>query len=168
MKKTLLFLLLMQGVSISMPAQTHYGTSAGILGANHSYFGYYAGKSATNSSTDNSFLERTVVEIQQQVRTILASVPIPYILIPPAIRTQPRVLTRFISIPLVIIIPPEECYSNTSWYHKVANGYAALFSNTIGHENTAMGSEALRNNTTGNSSSDRKLMLKAILTTFLK
>jgi hypothetical protein len=55
MKKTLIFLMLMQGAFISMQAQTHDGTGAGTIGLSHSYFGYYAGNASTNSSSHNSF-----------------------------------------------------------------------------------------------------------------
>src|SRR5688500_19782254 len=55
--KKILHLLLTHLIFITAQAQTqtHYGTGAGTQGAAHSYFGYYAGNAALNTSYENSY-----------------------------------------------------------------------------------------------------------------
>jgi hypothetical protein len=153
MKKTLLFLLLMQGVFISMQAQTHYGSSAGILGGNHSYFGYYAGNAATNSSYDNSFFGANSGRntTTGHSNTAIGTQTLYFNTTGHSNTAVGAYALYFNTIGYYNTASGRNAlYSNTSGYYNVANGYAALFSNTTGHENTAVGSEALRDNTTGN------------------
>lgn len=53
--KNIILLVMMQLIFTAAQAQTHYGTSAGTLGQYHSYFGYFSGNAAQNTSTGNSF-----------------------------------------------------------------------------------------------------------------
>lgn len=153
MKKTLLILLLADSLYISMQAQTHYGTSAGTLGTNHSYFGYYAGNSALSSSSHNSFFGsgsgknltsagyNTAIGFQTlydnttgHSNTAVGD---------QALSSNTNGFGNTATGRYALTF-------NTTGYYNVANGYAALYSNTTGYGNTATGSEALRNNTTGN------------------
>ena len=152
MKKTLLFLLLMQGVFVSMQAQTHYGTSAGTLGTSHSYFGYYAGNAATSSSADNSFFGASSGRNTTTAtgNTGIGAHTLYYNTTGHSNTAVGAYALYFNTIGYYNTASGRNAlYSNTSGYYNVANGYAALFSNTTGHENTATGSEALRDNTTG-------------------
>ena len=55
MKKILYFMLMLKTFTVAQAQNTHYGTSAGLQGAAHSYFGYFAGNAALNTSYENSF-----------------------------------------------------------------------------------------------------------------
>ena len=153
MKKTLLFFLMMQCVFTSMKAQTHYGTSAGTFGVNHSYFGYYAGNAATTGGADNSFFGAHSGRntLSPTGNTGIGSHTLYF-------NTTGYSNTAVGAYALYsntagygnTASGRNALYNNTTGYYNVAAGFSALFSNTIGHENTAMGSEALRNNSTGN------------------
>jgi trimeric autotransporter adhesin len=54
-KKSIIFIILLQLLWIVVRAQTHYGSSAGTLGSLHSYFGAFAGNAALSSSYENSY-----------------------------------------------------------------------------------------------------------------
>ncbi len=153
MKKTLLFLLLMQGVFISTQAQTHYGSSAGTLGTNHSYFGYNAGNDATNSSSDNSFFG---AQSGRNTTLGLSNTAIGALSLYHNTTGHSNTAVGFQALFSNIdgfsntATGTYALFHNTSGYYNVANGYAALYSNTTGRQNTATGSEALHDNTTGN------------------
>ena len=153
MKKTLLFLLLMQLIFISVQAQTHYGTSAGTLGANHSYFGYYAGNAAESVSYENSFFGNSSGRLTTSGygntafgfyslrnnttgywNTAMGT----------SAMSQNTVGYRNTATGRMAL------YANITGNYNVASGYYALSSNTVGGENTATGSRGLNSNTTGN------------------
>ncbi len=48
-------MLMLQTFTVAQAQNTHYGISAGLQGAAHSYFGYFAGNAALNTSYENSF-----------------------------------------------------------------------------------------------------------------
>jgi trimeric autotransporter adhesin len=153
MKMMILSLLLMHGVFISIQAQTHFGTSAGTLGTDHSYFGYYAGNAAANSSADNSFFG---ANSGRNTTTASYNTAIGYnTLYNNTIghsNTAVGAYTLYLNTGgnFNTATGRYALYSNTTGYYNAANGYASLFFNTTGHENTATGDEALADNTTGN------------------
>jgi hypothetical protein len=153
MKKNVLLLLLAQSVLIHMNAQTHYGTGAGTLGANHSYFGYYAGNAVQIGGSDNSFFGANSGRNTStgSDNTGVGSYTLYY-------NTTGHSNTAVGGYALYsntngyynTANGRNALYSNTTGYSNVASGFAALLSNTTGNQNTALGSEALRDNTTGN------------------
>lgn len=152
MKKTFLFLLLMQGVFISMQAQTHYGTSAGTLGAAHSYFGYFAGNAALNTSYENSFFGTSSGRVTTTGfgNTAVGSNSLRYNTTGywnTAIGTS--AMLQNMSGDRNTAIGRMALSSNTDGHDNVVSGYHTMFSNTDGYENVATGSKSLYENTTG-------------------
>ena len=152
MKKTLLFLLLTQGVYISIQAQTHYGTGAGVFGTSHSYFGYYAGNAATTASAYNSFFGaysgRSTTNGDGNTAAGFNAL---YYNTGGDSNTGVGAQALFSNTSGTRnnAIGKYALYNNTIGGNNTANGYSAMYFNTGGHENTASGYLALQANTTG-------------------
>lgn len=153
MKKTLLFFILVQSVSVfSMQAQTHYGTGAGTLGTNHSYFGYYAGNASTNSSSYNSFFGSYCGRntVTGNDNTAVGSYAFYH-------NTEGSYNTAIGSKALYdntygdsnVAIGRNALRSSNNYGYETANGYEALSSAVETTTNTATGTFALQTNTTG-------------------
>lgn len=136
MKKSISVLLLMFSIAASVRAQTHYGTGAGTLGTNHSYFGYYAGNAAQSTSTDNTFFGRLSGRYTTtgNYNTAMGS----YSLYTNTTGHSNTAVGR------------QAMYLNTTGNYNTATGDQALYSNTTGSNNVATGYKALNANTTGN------------------
>jgi hypothetical protein len=153
MKKMLLFLLLMQGIYISIQAQTRYGTDAGTLGTSYSYFGYYAGNAATTASAYNAFFGAfSGRSTTHGDGNTAAGIHALYYNAGGDSNTGvgAQALLSNTSGIRNIAIGKYALYNNTTGGNNTANGYSALYFNTGGHENTATGYLALQANTTGN------------------
>ena len=162
MKKTLLFLMLLQGISILIHAQTHYGSAAGTLGVNHSYFGNYAGNASTNSSGYNSFFgaycgRNTATGYSNTAAGSYALNSNTEGFYNTAVGFQ--ALRYNTNNDFSVAVGSQALYSSnyTSggcfpycyFGPNTANGYRALYATTEGISNTATGSLALRYNATG-------------------
>jgi len=152
MKKTILFLILVPGVFTAIQAQTHYGTGAGTTGANHSYFGYYAGNASTTSSIHNSFFgtqsgQNTATGYSNTAMGSYAFYNNTEGFSNTAVGT--RALFNNIYGDFNVAIGRSALFSSNYYGENIANGYRALYSTTEGILNTATGSLALLNNTLG-------------------
>lgn len=152
MKKILYFMLMLRTFTVAQAQSTHYGTSAGLQGVAHSYFGYYAGNAALNTSYENSFFGTSSGRVTTTGfgNTAVGFNSLRYNTTGywnTAIGTS--AMHQNISGYRNTATGRMALYSNTEGYYNVANGYSALFSNTIGYNNTAIGSRSLYENTTG-------------------
>jgi trimeric autotransporter adhesin len=152
MKKITISFALMQFMSISLHAQTHYGTSAGTLGQYHSYFGYFAGNAADNISTENSFFGNSS---GRSTTTGYSNTGLGY----SSLRANNTGYSN-------TAVGSSSLKLNTTGHGNTAIGFEALRENTygssntaigegslkwnIGQDNTAAGNNALNNTTTGN------------------
>ncbi len=151
--KKIILLMLAQMVFSPLLAQTHYGSSAGTQGANHSYFGAFAGNAALSTSYENSFFGASSGRLtttgfgNTAVGTYsLQNNTTGYwnTAIGTAALNQNTNGFRNTAIGRMSL------NSNTGGDYNVAIGYHALFVNTNGLNNTATGSKSLYENSTGN------------------
>lgn len=152
MKKSIIIIILLQLLWIVVSAQTHYGTGAGTLGFNHSYFGYYAGHDALSASSNNSFFGTSSGRHTTTGYSNTAAGA--YSLFS---NTEGNSNSAAGNHALYsnttgyanTAVGSFALYSNTTGRYNVAGGYSTLYSNTTGEKNTAIGSKALYHNTTG-------------------
>jgi hypothetical protein len=150
--KYILMLLLTSLIFTVTSAQTHYGSSAGTQGAAHSYFGYYAGNAALNTSYENSFFGTSSGRVTTTGfgNTAVGSNSLRYNTTGywnTAIGTSAMLLNtdgfRNTAIGRMAL------RANTIGNYNVANGYNAMLFNTEGSDNTATGSASLYSNIGG-------------------
>jgi hypothetical protein len=152
MKKTLLFLMLMAGVFTSVRAQTHYGTGAGTIGPNHSYFGYYAGNATTSSGGYNSFFgarcgQKTTTGYSNTAIGSYAFYDNTEGFYNTVVGNQ--ALSNNVYGTSNVAIGKQALFTSNYYGDNTANGYRALYATTDGLYNTATGAFALRDNTSG-------------------
>ena len=150
--KNILLLMVTHLAFSAVVAQTHYGSSAGTQGVDHSYFGAFAGNAALNTSYQNSFLGtysgratttgfgNTAVGFNSLRFNITGYWNT-------AVGTS--AMLQNVSGHRNTAIGRMALYSNTDGNYNVANGYNAMLFNTTGYNNTATGSRSLYENKTG-------------------
>lgn len=132
MKKSVTTIVILQLLWIVVSAQTHYGTSAGTLGALHSYFGTFAGNAAVSSSYENSFFGHSSGKFTTTGHGNTAV----------GVSSLRENTTGYWNVG----IGSQALRLNTTGYGNVAIGRWALYNNTVGHHNVAIGLNALLNN----------------------
>jgi trimeric autotransporter adhesin len=130
-KKSIIFIILLQLLWIVASAQTHYGTSAGTLGQYHSYFGYFAGNAAISTSTENSFFGNSS---GRNTTSGYSNTGVGY--------TSLRLNTTGYQNTAV---GASALFNNTNGDKNTAVGFEALTTNDFTQQNTAVGAWALRN-----------------------
>jgi trimeric autotransporter adhesin len=148
MKTLSIFFFVMPLLTHSLHAQTQYGTFAGMLGEDRSYFGHRAGSSSTTTSNYNSFMGaycgwkisggdfNTAGGATALYSTTIGN---------SNVAIGDHTLYSNIQGSSNIALGRYALYT-TAASNSIANGYRALYLNT-GDENIAAGAMALRNNT---------------------
>lgn len=151
MKKFTISIALIHVIALSLYGQTHYGSSAGTGGVDHSYFGAYAGNAATSSSAWNSYFGTSS---GRNTTTGDGNTAIGFYSLYYNTTGSSNVAAGDHALFLNISGRYNAAIGNRALYHNVADentatGYDALYKNTEGQENTANGSYTLTANTTG-------------------
>ncbi|HTF18549.1 MAG TPA: tail fiber domain-containing protein [Chryseolinea sp.] len=152
MKSFKIALALCQVISLAGHAQTHYGVNAGTLGANYSYFGYYAGNAATSGSTNNSFFgSYSGRSTTSGFANTAAGYNAMYYNTQGVSNTAIGAESLFSNLAGIfnVAIGKFALYSSTTAGYNTAVGYNALYSNTTGEKNTAVGYLASMSGTYG-------------------
>ena len=171
MKKILQFMLMLQTFTVAQAQNTHYGTSAGLQGASHSYFGYFAGNAALNISYENSFFGSSSGRVTTTGfgNTAVGFNSLRYNTTGywnTAIGTSAMLqnidgfrntaigrnsLSSNISADDNVAVGYHSMSENTYGSENTAAGGHSLYKNTSGHDNIAIGFESMYSNTTGSS-----------------
>jgi trimeric autotransporter adhesin len=128
-KKSIIIVVILQLQWIVVSAQTHYGSSAGTLGAYHSYFGYFAGNAATSTSYENSFFGSFSGRFTTTGHGNTAM----------GVSTLNENTTGYWNV----AIGSQALRANLTGHMNTAVGRFALWRNEGGYENTALGASAL-------------------------